>query len=167
MRAVFLFLFIRHCSLSPYETLPPPSSFSSSHSSPSAFPILLHLPSLLLFHLAYLPNTSTHLTFYPKHFTPFIPNYTVTMAPKAAESTGKSRGWDEKSHEALLLCLLDEVKPSKPIIQAMTTRMKAAGYTYSYDAIKYIPPDFAFNCLSTRASAFLNFLRSTSLQKTT
>ncbi|RCI16300.1 hypothetical protein L249_2396 [Ophiocordyceps polyrhachis-furcata BCC 54312] len=46
-----------------------------------------------------------------------------------------SRGWDAVAHEALLLCLLDEVKPNKAVLTKVTERMRAAGYTYSYDAI--------------------------------
>lgn len=47
-----------------------------------------------------------------------------------------ARGWNATSHEALLLALIDEIKPSKAVITQVTTRMKDAGYTYSYDAIK-------------------------------
>lgn len=46
------------------------------------------------------------------------------------------RGWNATSHEALLLALLDEIKPNKAIITQVTARMTDAGYSYSYDAIK-------------------------------
>ncbi|RDA90177.1 hypothetical protein CP533_1030 [Ophiocordyceps camponoti-saundersi (nom. inval.)] len=44
-------------------------------------------------------------------------------------------GWDAVAHEALLLCILDEVKPNKAMLTQVTARMKDAGFTYSYDAI--------------------------------
>lgn len=46
------------------------------------------------------------------------------------------RGWNATSHEALLLALLDEIKPNKAILTQVTARMTEAGYSYSYDAIK-------------------------------
>lgn len=53
-------------------------------------------------------------------------------------STKTVRGWDERSHEALLLAILDEVKPNKALLTSVTEKMKAAGWSYSYDAIKYL-----------------------------
>ena len=52
------------------------------------------------------------------------------------DSGKPARGWNATSHEALLLALIDEIKPNKAIITQVTTRMSAAGYSYSYDAIK-------------------------------
>ncbi|KAM4059914.1 hypothetical protein HRG_002467 [Hirsutella rhossiliensis] len=50
--------------------------------------------------------------------------------------SGKTtRGWDANSHEALLLAFIEEIKPNKGMITLVTERMKAMGYTYSYDAI--------------------------------
>ena len=47
------------------------------------------------------------------------------------------RGRDATSHEALLMCLIDEVKPNKALLTEVTKRMNDAGWSYSYDAIKY------------------------------
>ncbi|KAH7321171.1 hypothetical protein B0I35DRAFT_459816 [Stachybotrys elegans] len=46
-----------------------------------------------------------------------------------------SRGWDATSHESLLMAFIDEIKPNKAIIQNVTQRMTAMGYSYTYDAI--------------------------------
>lgn len=50
------------------------------------------------------------------------------------------RGWDQASHEALLMALIEEIKPGKPVLTEVTKRMNAAGWPYSYDAIKYNLP---------------------------
>ncbi|KAF7559719.1 hypothetical protein G7046_g4429 [Stylonectria norvegica] len=50
-------------------------------------------------------------------------------------STKPNRGWTADSHEALLLALIDEVKPNKGLITNVTENMRDRGYTYSYDAI--------------------------------
>ena len=49
-----------------------------------------------------------------------------------------SRGWNAATHEALLLCIIDEVKPSKALFTKVTEKMQALGYTYSFVAILYI-----------------------------
>ena len=49
-----------------------------------------------------------------------------------------NRGWDEASHMALLLAFIDEIKPGKQVITGVTQRMKEKGWSYSYDAIKYL-----------------------------
>jgi hypothetical protein len=61
------------------------------------------------------------------------------VAPKSADATpsGNKRGWDATAHEALLLCVIDEIKGGKVFLTEVTKRMQARGYTYSYDAIKY------------------------------
>ncbi|CAM1503901.1 Fc.00g014920.m01.CDS01 [Cosmosporella sp. VM-42] len=46
-----------------------------------------------------------------------------------------TRGWDAQSHEDLLLSFMDEIQPNKTIITNVTEKMKAKGYTYSFDAI--------------------------------
>ncbi|QPC62189.1 hypothetical protein HYE67_004420 [Fusarium culmorum] len=51
------------------------------------------------------------------------------MPPKA------TRGWDAASHEDLLLALLEEMKPNKAILTSVADKMRAKGYTYSFDAI--------------------------------
>ncbi|KAL7944413.1 hypothetical protein V8C42DRAFT_346161 [Trichoderma barbatum] len=60
-------------------------------------------------------------------------------APKSADgaSSGNkpTRGWDAAAHEALLLCVIDEVKGGKAFLTEVTRKMQARGYTYSYDAI--------------------------------
>ncbi|KAM0247363.1 hypothetical protein ACHAQJ_009871 [Trichoderma viride] len=57
-------------------------------------------------------------------------------APKSAEAGSKPiRGWDAAAHEALLLCVIDEIKGGKVFLTEVTRRMQARGYTYSYDAI--------------------------------
>lgn len=62
-------------------------------------------------------------------------------APKSANTPTSSnkptRGWDAAAHEALLLCVIDEVKGGKAFLTEVTRKMQARGYTYSYDAIKY------------------------------
>lgn len=62
-------------------------------------------------------------------------------APKSADGAPSgnkpSRGWDASAHEALLLCVIDEIKGGKAFLTEVTRRMQARGYTYSYDAIKY------------------------------
>lgn len=58
-------------------------------------------------------------------------------------SVKTTRGWDANSHEALLLAFIDEIKPNKAMITNVTERMKAQGYTYSFDAIKCLRP-FSF-----------------------
>ncbi|KYK55762.1 hypothetical protein DCS_07726 [Drechmeria coniospora] len=50
------------------------------------------------------------------------------------------RGWTEKSHEALLLAVLAEVRPNKAVLTQVSSRMQEWGYSYSYDAIKYCRP---------------------------
>ncbi|PHH93189.1 hypothetical protein CDD83_10738 [Cordyceps sp. RAO-2017] len=45
------------------------------------------------------------------------------------------RGWDANSHEALLLALLDEIKPNKATLTIVAERMRAKGFSYSFDAI--------------------------------
>lgn len=49
-----------------------------------------------------------------------------------------SRRWDSAAHEALLLCLIDEVKANKAILTNATSRMNEMGFPYSYDAIKQV-----------------------------
>ncbi|KAK4067854.1 hypothetical protein Trihar35433_6414 [Trichoderma harzianum] len=60
-------------------------------------------------------------------------------APKSsnASTTGNkpTRGWDAAAHEALLLCVIDEVKGGKAFLTEVTAKMQARGYSYSYDAI--------------------------------
>ncbi|KAL7795252.1 hypothetical protein V8C37DRAFT_401066 [Trichoderma ceciliae] len=46
-----------------------------------------------------------------------------------------TRGWDAAAHEALLLCVIDEIKGGKAFLTEVTRRMQARGYGYSYDAI--------------------------------
>lgn len=55
--------------------------------------------------------------------------------------SGKAtRGWDASSHEALLLAFIEVSKPNKAVITLVTEKMKAWGYTYSYNAIKCFQP---------------------------
>ncbi|KAF4441926.1 hypothetical protein F53441_11886 [Fusarium austroafricanum] len=54
----------------------------------------------------------------------------------ARNANGKpARGWDAGSHEDLLLALLEEIKPSKADLTNVAEKMRAKGYSYSYDAI--------------------------------
>lgn len=46
------------------------------------------------------------------------------------------RGWNANAHEDLLLAFIEEFKPSKAVITAVTAKMKEKGYSYSFDAIK-------------------------------
>lgn len=52
-----------------------------------------------------------------------------------------TRGWPAEAHESLLLCFIEEAVErsdnKKSLIQGITERMKQAGFSYSYDAIKY------------------------------
>jgi hypothetical protein len=54
-----------------------------------------------------------------------------------------TRGWPAEAHESLLLCFIEEAVErsdnKKSLIQGITERMKQAGFSYSYDAIKYCP----------------------------
>ncbi|EHK24469.1 uncharacterized protein TRIVIDRAFT_30862 [Trichoderma virens Gv29-8] len=63
----------------------------------------------------------------------------IMGAPKSADATlsgnKPTRGWDAAAHEALLLCVIDEVKGGKAFLTEVTRKMQARGYTYSYDAI--------------------------------
>ncbi|RFU80944.1 hypothetical protein TARUN_1229 [Trichoderma arundinaceum] len=61
------------------------------------------------------------------------PNSTDTVPP----GNKATRRWDATAHEALLLCVIDEVKGGKAFLTEVTRRMQARGYSYSYDAIKY------------------------------
>lgn len=60
----------------------------------------------------------------------------------AAPPRKPTRGWDATSHEALLLCIIDEVKGGKAFMTEVTKKMQDRGYTYSYDAIKYTHSTF-------------------------
>ncbi|KAL7821431.1 hypothetical protein V8C44DRAFT_354067 [Trichoderma aethiopicum] len=53
----------------------------------------------------------------------------------AAPPRKPTRGWDATAHEALLLCIIDEVKGGKAFMTEVTKKMQDRGYTYSYDAI--------------------------------
>ncbi|KAH6610227.1 hypothetical protein Trco_000247 [Trichoderma cornu-damae] len=72
-------------------------------------------------------------------FTESALRQAVMAAPKSANATpsGKkpTRGWDAAAHEALLLCVIEEVKGGKAFLTEVTRRMQARGYSYSYDAI--------------------------------
>ncbi|KAM0463608.1 hypothetical protein ACHAPV_002146 [Trichoderma viride] len=61
------------------------------------------------------------------------------VAPKSKDATPSgskpSRGWDAAAHEALLLCVIDEIKGGKAFLTEVTRRMQERGYSYSYDAI--------------------------------
>ncbi|KAL9489486.1 hypothetical protein ACSS6W_001763 [Trichoderma asperelloides] len=61
------------------------------------------------------------------------------VASKATDTTPSgnkpTRGWDAAAHEALLLCVIDEIKGGKAFLTEVTRRMQERGYTYSYDAI--------------------------------
>ena len=48
------------------------------------------------------------------------------------------RGWDATSHEDLLLSYMDVSKANKRILIEVTESMKTKGYSFSYDAIKYL-----------------------------
>lgn len=80
-----------------------------------------------------------------------------------------ARGWNAATHEALLLCLIDEVKPSKALFTKVTEQMQARGYTYSYVAITYIHPAlhsfpscFPSSCLLSRLFSMWSLTLSSS-----
>lgn len=50
---------------------------------------------------------------------------------------GKKSVWNAQSHEDLLLCLIDNVKPGKDVVTELVLRMEAKGHTFSFHAIKY------------------------------
>jgi hypothetical protein len=105
-----------------------------------------------------LHSTSGISNFLPKQKTqtikqtykpfPFIKSSIINvMAPRAAAAAavgagagaGKpTRGWDATSHEDLLLALLEEIKPNKADLTNVAAKMRSKGYSYSYDAIKYL-----------------------------
>ncbi|KAL7922980.1 hypothetical protein ACQKWADRAFT_290889 [Trichoderma austrokoningii] len=62
---------------------------------------------------------------------------TMGASKKDATPSGNkpARGWDATAHEALLLCVIDEIKGGKAFLTEVTRRMQERGYTYSYDAI--------------------------------
>ncbi|KOS20518.1 hypothetical protein ESCO_005413 [Escovopsis weberi] len=65
-----------------------------------------------------------------------ISPFHILVSIMASDSPAKkSRGWDANSHEALLLCLLDLMKPNKAMLTAVAERMAQQGWSYSYDAI--------------------------------
>lgn len=70
----------------------------------------------------------------------------VASKSKDATPSGNrpARGWDAAAHEALLLCVIDEIKGGKAFLTEVTRRMQERGYSYSYDAIKYIQALFPF-----------------------
>ncbi|KAL6910396.1 hypothetical protein GGI43DRAFT_378372 [Trichoderma evansii] len=61
----------------------------------------------------------------------------VASKAKDATTSGNkpTRGWDAAAHEALLLCVIDEIKGGKTFLTEVTRRMQERGYSYSYDAI--------------------------------
>jgi hypothetical protein len=83
-------------------------------------------------------------------------------APKSKDATPSgskpTRGWDAAAHEALLLCVIDEIKGGKAFLTEVTRRMQERGYSYSYDAIKYLQATFCFspsNLQSTLTNSFI------------
>lgn len=51
---------------------------------------------------------------------------------------GKKSVWNAQSHEDLLLCLIDNIKPGKDVVNELVQRMETKGHTFSFHAIKYI-----------------------------
>lgn len=80
----------------------------------------------------------------------------VTSKSKDATPSGSkpARGWDATAHEALLLCVIDEIKGGKAFLTEVTRRMQERGYTYSYDAIKYLQATFFFSLFQQRFTVF-------------
>lgn len=90
-----------------------------------------------------------------------LPSPVTMVAPKSKDATPSgskpARGWDAAAHEALLLCVIDEIKGGKVFLTEVTRRMQERGYRYSYDAIKYLQgfsPLFALLLLN-KASQFV------------
>ncbi|PWI73986.1 hypothetical protein PCL_09262 [Purpureocillium lilacinum] len=84
-----------------------------------------------------LPCSPIH-THSPRTLQSPCPNYCrhPTCTKSSPNMSGQpARGWNAATHEALLLCLIDEVKPSKALFTKVTEQMQARGYTYSYVAI--------------------------------
>lgn len=77
-----------------------------------------------------------------------LPSQVTMVAPKSKDATPSgskpTRGWDAAAHEALLLCVIDEIKGGKAFLTEVTRRMQERGYHYSYDAIKYLQATFYF-----------------------
>lgn len=98
------------------------------------------------------------IIFYP-HTPPTCPqpHHSAMSTPR------KARGWDASAHEALLLALLEEVKPTKVMLTSVSEKMKAAGWPYSYDAIKYsilIQAVLTYNSWLTRKLSTVSISRS-------
>jgi hypothetical protein len=79
-----------------------------------------------------------------------------------------TRGWPAGSHEALLLCFIEEAfaqgDNKKTLIKGVTARMNQMGHTYSFDAIKYC----SLSCVSLfprRSSVFSVLLPSQSFTR--
>lgn len=96
------------------------------------------------------PSKSLNLFLFPlfinQKFILCHPKATM-VAPKSKDGTSSgskpTRGWDAAAHEALLLCVIDEIKGGKAFLTEVTRRMQARGYSYSYDAIKYLHTTFS------------------------
>ena len=71
------------------------------------------------------------------------------MAEKVA------RGWNTTSHESLLFAVLEEFKPNKVQITSITDRMQQMGYTFTFNAVKYLALSLAFNFLHVCSSRLL------------
>lgn len=91
-----------------------------------------------------------------------LPSQATMVAPKSKDATPSgskpSRGWDAAAHEALLLCVIDEIKGGKAFLTEVTRRMQERGYSYSYDAIKYLQAILPHSSLlQQRLTLFFSF----------
>ncbi|KAL7902533.1 hypothetical protein HDV64DRAFT_240523 [Trichoderma sp. TUCIM 5745] len=107
--------------------------------APHSFHRVTHFLSLwhsLIIQPSYHPSPSKSLK--PFSFPLFI-NQVTMVAPKSKDATPSgskpTRGWDAAAHEALLLCVIDEIRGGKAFLTEVTRRMQERGYHYSYDAI--------------------------------
>lgn len=100
------------------------------------------------------PSAFPPLTLLTRH--PLSLAISIQRIPILSESLASSHlptdnmPWDEKAHESLLFCVLEEFKPSGAQLRNVTNRMKAQGYAYSFDAIKYLLSASLYSLASDR-----------------
>lgn len=57
---------------------------------------------------------------------------------------GRKSVWNNQSHEDLLMCTIEYIKPGKKEIEDLVVKMAARGHTFTYNAIKYCPYFFYY-----------------------
>ena len=63
--------------------------------------------------------------------------------------------WNSEAHEALLLCVIDLLHPSKAQMEEIAEKMQSNGFSFTYESIRYIivplfiPPSHTLASLNT------------------